>query len=849
MAAADMARHHAMSMGIDIDSPSSPTSSAGGKKRKGKKGAPETSPLIGLKTTMLKTALCRHFDRGHCKYGDQCGFAHGSHELSANAASLSPPLLDSRQQQMSLGQQHLGSNMLPVGFMPQVGMQPGYPQQQQQQQQNQWNALQLQQTFQQQQQRLQQQQQQVQQLQQQQMQQKLQLQQQMQQMQQQQHMQMSPPLQPASSPMNHYQQQLHQPLSHHEQNLQNFSDPHQFQLQQYQQEHLQQQQHQQQQQQLQLQQEQLQQQQREQQNQQQQLQQQQTLMQQTLQSPSLDDSLGWNATPGNQPLTTSCMGLPLEHSLKGSISGLAATLNIMPLANCTGANPVLNATQQSVKSENPLSTNPDLLHLVLSQRRTKGFIVRLGNEPLIALPGVGTFSFTYKSVKKESVTKMQIGSRVDFRLSQTHPPRAVSLRLLSDSQTLDMASVEELIADASTKSKNESGSTVPLGAHQNGEMLDDHRKPMGASVNSDSTPEWPTTGTLQFSNWNDAGEGREVQTAPAAAVVASLVPVVAACRSKASVVGKDSGRRPDADVNAILAEILDLTDSPATGNAPLVPSQSKTTPTYELPADLFNEPQSPVTAAWTVGLGGMTAGLDAFGHGNFANTLRIAPTAHPLSQTFPPPGTPINAAPQRSFKSLKHAVPDLTVLRVQFESMFPVSAEPSLSDEWWNEKQPAEGKQWPRLIAAKNLVAMFPEVASVPIRKADEKQAVTEKLELFIQRVDSSHQLNPFADDDRPASPAAAAILDCVANKSRLPQTSLSMVTLGDYFEAYDAVLAMEKAKASLKIATFTDSYLRDLQLSAANKLAFVLSAGDHITFPGNADSSATSSPQLEPMA
>ena len=53
----------------------------------------ETNPLIGLKSTMLKTSLCRHWDKGHCKYGDTCGFAHGDTELSPSAnseASSSP---------------------------------------------------------------------------------------------------------------------------------------------------------------------------------------------------------------------------------------------------------------------------------------------------------------------------------------------------------------------------------------------------------------------------------------------------------------------------------------------------------------------------------------------------------------------------------------------------------------------------------------------------------------------------------------------------------------------------------------------------------------------------------------
>ena len=142
------------------------------KKRGGKKVGPvvptnDTSPLVGLKTTMLKTSLCRHWDRGHCKYGDQCGFAHGDTELShkphdsmtPTTSAVSPPLLagsnpSSRQPSLitppepdpSLLAQFGGNNTLPVfpttpavlpntllpmNLMPQVGQVHGHQQSQQ----------------------------------------------------------------------------------------------------------------------------------------------------------------------------------------------------------------------------------------------------------------------------------------------------------------------------------------------------------------------------------------------------------------------------------------------------------------------------------------------------------------------------------------------------------------------------------------------------------------------------------------------------------------------------------------------------------------------------------------------
>ena len=130
----------------------------------------------------------------------------------------------------------------------------------------------------------------------------------------------------------------------------------------------------------------------------------------------------------------------------------------MPTKNSTSNNQL----GDSVGNENPLSSNPDLLHLVLSQRRTKGFIVKTGNDPLVALPGVGTFSFTYKSVKKDHIHKLQVGSRVDFRLSQSHPPRAVSLRLLGDPQNTE-SSLEVSVDHSNGESKADTKTSSPNG--------------------------------------------------------------------------------------------------------------------------------------------------------------------------------------------------------------------------------------------------------------------------------------------------------------------------------------------------------------------------------------------------
>ena len=41
----------------------------------------EAEELENLNTAMIKTSVCRHWSRGHCKFGDDCGFAHGGGEL------------------------------------------------------------------------------------------------------------------------------------------------------------------------------------------------------------------------------------------------------------------------------------------------------------------------------------------------------------------------------------------------------------------------------------------------------------------------------------------------------------------------------------------------------------------------------------------------------------------------------------------------------------------------------------------------------------------------------------------------------------------------------------------------
>ncbi|KAJ9452656.1 hypothetical protein DIPPA_25549 [Diplonema papillatum] len=53
------------------------------KKRSKKNPDDVNSQRARLKPTMLKTSICRHWCKGHCKFGVLCGFAHGESELQS----------------------------------------------------------------------------------------------------------------------------------------------------------------------------------------------------------------------------------------------------------------------------------------------------------------------------------------------------------------------------------------------------------------------------------------------------------------------------------------------------------------------------------------------------------------------------------------------------------------------------------------------------------------------------------------------------------------------------------------------------------------------------------------------
>lgn len=63
-----------------------PRSQDGGR---GGRGGQSSGPRGGGHSSNYKTLLCKNFQNGNCKYGNNCGFAHGEHELKR--APQAPP--------------------------------------------------------------------------------------------------------------------------------------------------------------------------------------------------------------------------------------------------------------------------------------------------------------------------------------------------------------------------------------------------------------------------------------------------------------------------------------------------------------------------------------------------------------------------------------------------------------------------------------------------------------------------------------------------------------------------------------------------------------------------------------
>eukprot|EP01065_Artemidia_motanka_P029429 TRINITY_DN3553_c1_g1_i1.p2 TRINITY_DN3553_c1_g1~~TRINITY_DN3553_c1_g1_i1.p2 ORF type:complete len:411 (+),score=187.11 TRINITY_DN3553_c1_g1_i1:83-1315(+) len=85
---------HPLSLAAGLCPPATPpvpvadgTQSQGSRASDSGKDAEAPEPAVDA--TKLKTRLCRHFDRGYCRFGDKCGFAHGSVELRKSSGSVS----------------------------------------------------------------------------------------------------------------------------------------------------------------------------------------------------------------------------------------------------------------------------------------------------------------------------------------------------------------------------------------------------------------------------------------------------------------------------------------------------------------------------------------------------------------------------------------------------------------------------------------------------------------------------------------------------------------------------------------------------------------------------------------
>eukprot|EP01060_Flectonema_neradi_P041295 TRINITY_DN9766_c0_g1_i1.p1 TRINITY_DN9766_c0_g1~~TRINITY_DN9766_c0_g1_i1.p1 ORF type:complete len:387 (+),score=77.07 TRINITY_DN9766_c0_g1_i1:97-1257(+) len=380
---------------------------------------------------------------------------------------------------------------------------------------------------------------------------------------------------------------------------------------------------------------------------------------------------------------------------------------------------------------------------------------------------------------------------------------------------------------------------------------------MSGTVGSDDTPDWPTTGTL-LTNWNDTtcteAEVKEKVSEPAAACIgAALLPLVAVtAETEIGVVSNKSLTRkePGAEMNAILAEILDLTDSPVTGplgTGTTAPQQPPTNVT--LPPDPFPSIDTNVgPAAWTVGLGGMGSGItDQSSFKNLAATLSVPPVSN-LSHTFPPPGmnnnnnttttaaatttnnnsatvTSVNNSRRLRMGGKGSSQLELQVLRIQLESLFAKNSSPQFGDEWWD-SLPSD-KVWPRLLSLKN-VAAATSIGSYVMGKLDDKPKIYAAIKEFSEQKDPP-ATEPFEEGAEKGeyNYTVNAIIDAVSQKKRLPSGSVGAVTLADFLSAFSAVSAREKLRVSQNNTSLTDLSLRETQESAARKLAFVLHGYD----------------------
>ena len=299
-------------------------------------------------------------------------------------------------------------------------------------------------------------------------------------------------------------------------------------------------------------------------------------------------------------------------------------------------------------------------------------------------------------------------------------------------------------------------------------------------------------------------------------------------------------KEPGAEMNAILAEILDLTDSPATGplgTGTTIPQQPTTNIT--LPPDPFPSIDTNVgPAAWTVGLGGMGSGItDQSSFKNLAATLSVPPVSN-LSHTFPPPGMNNNTTNSTSITSLGRrprlsgkgsSQLELQVLRIQLESIFPKNTSPQFGDDWWD-SLPAD-KIWPRLMTLKNIAAVTT-IGSFIMGNIDDKSKIYAAIREYSDITDPP-ATEPFEEgaEQGDYNYTVNAIIEAVTQKKRLPSGSVGAVTVADFLSAFSAVSARERQRVLLSNSSVTDISLRETQESAARKLAFVLHGYDSGNF------------------
>eukprot|EP01065_Artemidia_motanka_P048688 TRINITY_DN78_c1_g1_i3.p1 TRINITY_DN78_c1_g1~~TRINITY_DN78_c1_g1_i3.p1 ORF type:complete len:778 (+),score=266.11 TRINITY_DN78_c1_g1_i3:65-2335(+) len=449
-----------------------------------------------------------------------------------------------------------------------------------------------------------------------------------------------------------------------------------------------------------------------------------------------------------------------------------------------------------------ISDNKELMHLVLTERRTKGFVVRLGDEPVVAVPGVGLFGFNYGSFKNAGEKKLQVGCRVDCRLSQTHPPRACSLRLLSE-RPADMHVVEEQLGSLRL-TKNYSGVdfstdlspaddplafTQPFGgvpklspAPQNLLVSRAHSMPVQRHL----TPTDRALGVaLAEVEVADDGMDSGSATPPSTRHRAVLFPqeaavTVGAVALLAAVAAEELPPAVSSDAGRILDELLEdcsedelnrVAPAPAPAPPPDGWTQFVPVPT---PAASELEQTGATPRVWELAntLAPMASGFSADARAVLSNTWGGGGATA---------GVPDWPAQRHAAETPR----ELMVMRRQLETLFSKGAtDDTYGDAWWSllKVDTPEKRPLPPSLSIRTLLAAFPDLAPV---SAGQMGSRTRAYESVVKLMQLQEWPRGCAS---PAAPSEVAELAVTVLERKTFTGDPAAVTLGDFNAAFESL-------------------------------------------------------------